>query len=673
MKKSFYITTAIHYVNDLPHIGHMYENVVADVIARHRRRMGDDVWFLTGTDEHGQKIERSAAREGITPIELADRVVADHRKLWERLNVRYDDFIRTTESRHRVGVYELIRRIQERNPSDIYLGEHSGWYCSNEETFVPESQVVDGRDDSGHAVEKTREQNYFFKLSRYGPLLLDFYRKNPGFVKPATRFNEVISFVRSGLKDLSVSRTAIRWGIPFPGNPDHVIYVWMDALTNYISALGFGSGDDERFRRYWPADIHLIGKDIIRFHAVYWPAFLMAAGVELPRSVVGHGWWLRDNQKISKSLGNVVRPINIIDQFGADSFRYFLLRDMVFGQDSNYSDEAFLSRYNADLANDLGNTLSRAIKMSDSYFGGKTPPTPCFDNELMNAAARIVPEYLREMESLAFQRALDAAWRLLTAVNGYIVGHEPWKMFKVSGADEKLSRILWNSLESLRLVFVMMAPFIPASTAEALARIGADAQAIDSDSLVWGKLPNGAAVRVTDPLFPRIDTAQYLSEIPAPKEDRMQNDKASAPPTASDRAADARTPAVAVSAKPDSGPPAETTQATPPDGARISIDQFFEVDLRVAEVKAAERVPKSKKLMKLLLSTGDAERTVVAGIAAKYTPEELVGRKVVIVANLQPAKLMGIESNGMVLAASIDGEPSLLSVDPSVPAGTKVR
>jgi methionyl-tRNA synthetase len=345
----------------------------------------------------------------------------------------------------------------------------------------------------------------------------------------------------------------------------------------------------------------------------------------------------------------------------------------VFGQDSNYSDEAFLSRYNADLANDLGNTLSRAIKMSDSYFGGKTPPTPCFDNELMKAAAQIVPEYLREMDSLGFQRALDAVWRLLTAVNGYIVGHEPWKMFKESGADEKLSRILWNSLESLRLIFVMMAPFIPASTAEALARIGADPQAIDSDSLVWGKLPNGAAVRVTDPLFPRIDTAQYLSEITAPKDDRMHSDNPSAPAPAADRATDARTPDAAVSPKPDSGPPAETTQALPPDAARISIDQFFQTDLRVAEVKAAERVPKSKKLMKLLLSTGDAERTVVAGIAAKYTPEELVGRKVVIVANLQPAKLMGIESNGMVLAASIDGEPSLLSVDPSVPAGTKVR
>jgi methionyl-tRNA synthetase len=672
--KPFYITTAIHYVNDLPHIGHMYENVVADVMARHRRRMGDDVWFLTGTDEHGQKIERSAAREGISPIELADRVVAHHRALWASLNISYDDFIRTTEARHRLGVYELIRRIQEHNPGDIYLGEHTGWYCSNEETFVPDSQVVDGRDENNHPVERTNERNYFFKLSRYGPILLDFYRANPSFVRPATRFNEVISFVQSGLKDLSVSRTAISWGIPFPGDPDHVVYVWMDALTNYISALGFGSGDHARFDRYWPADIHLIGKDIIRFHAVYWPAFLMAAGLEPPKSVVGHGWWLRDNQKISKSTGNVVRPTNIIDQFGADPFRYFVLRDMVFGQDSNYSDESFLSRYNSDLANDLGNTLSRAIKMSDSYFGGKTPPTACHSNDLRKTAEEIIPEYLAAMEQLAFHRALDSIWKLLNQVNGYIVAHEPWKRFKESGADDELSRILWNTLEALRLVFVMTAPFMPDKSHAALERLGADPGAIDAAALAWGALPNGAAVRVTDPLFPRIDAAEYVAAITTEARSPM-NDKPvaeNATPAASTAPA-GTAPDQGAATPPHSGPPAETTQAMPPDATRVSIEHFFEIDLRVAEVRAAENVPKSKKLIKLTLWTGDAERTVVAGIASKYKPEELVGRKVVIVANLQPAKLMGIESNGMVLAASIDGEASLLTVDPAVPAGTKVK
>jgi methionyl-tRNA synthetase len=390
--------------------------------------------------------------------------------------------------------------------------------------------------------------------------------------------------------------------------------------------------------KYWPADLHLIGKDIVRFHAVYWPAFLMAAGVELPKQVVGHGWWLRDNQKISKSLGNVVRPYNIIEEFGADPFRYYLLRDIVFGQDQNYSDEAFLGRYNADLANDLGNTLSRAIKMSDSYFGGKTPPTHCDDNELKRAAETAVPEYLRAMEELAFQRALEAAWRVLVAINGYIVAREPWKKFKETGADESLSRLIWNCLDALRIVWTMVAPVMPNAAREALARLGADPDSIGAAALHWGALPESAPVRVTDPIFPRIDTAAYIG-------DKKMTDT----------------------------PPVETTQAASPGMTKITYDRFMEVDLRVAEVRAAEKVEKSKKLLKLTVFTGDEERTIVAGIAAKYTPEEMVGRKVVIVANLQPAKLMGVESNGMLLAASIDGEPSLLAVDVNVPPGTKVK
>ncbi|MEA2162375.1 MAG: methionyl-tRNA synthetase [Thermoanaerobaculia bacterium] len=662
----FYITTAIHYVNDDPHIGHMYENIVADVIARHRRRMGDDVWFLTGADEHGQKIERAAAKEGILPIELADRVVAKHHELWRKLDISYDDFIRTTENRHRLGVLELIRRIQERNPDDIYLGEHSGWYCQSEETFVPENQVRDGKDESGHPVEMTTERNFFFKLSRYTRPLLEHYRNNPGFIYPPTRMNEIVSFVEQGLRDLSVSRTSITWGIPFPGHPDHVIYVWMDALTNYISALGFGSGEHGRFDHDWPADLQLIGKDIIRFHAVYWPAFLMAAGLPLPKKIVGHGWWLRDNQKISKSLGNVVRPYNIIDEFGADALRYFLLREMVFGQDQNYSDEAFLGRYNADLANDLGNTLSRAIKMTDTYFDGKTPPTACPSNELLRSAEQIVPEYLKAMDELSFQRALDAAWRLLVAVNGYIVSKEPWKKFKESGADESLSRILWNTLEAQRIVWVMMAPFMPSTAREALSRLGSDPDFIGIDALKWGGLPAGASVRATDAIFPRIDIEAYVGAVRAQGESKLEETKPEVQvPIAP--------PAPAAAAAADAGAPVETTQAIAPGAAKIGIDQFMAIDLRVVDVRAAERVPKSKKLMKMTVFTGDEERTIVAGIAAKYTPEELVGRKIVIVANLQPAKLMGVESNGMVLAASIDGEPSLLSVDASVPAGTKVK
>jgi methionyl-tRNA synthetase len=638
MAKPFYISTAIHYVNDVPHIGHMYENIAADVIARHRRRMGDEVFFLTGTDEHGQKVERSAAKEGILPIELADRVVAEHHRLWKKLDISNDDFIRTTEGRHRAGVYELIRRIQERTPDDIYLGSHSGWYCQNEETFIPENQVKDKRDDSGHAVEWTTETNYFFKLSRYTEPLLQHYRANPGFVYPQTRLNEVTAFVEQGLRDLSISRTAVKWGIPFPGNPDHVIYVWMDALTNYISALGFGSGEHPRFDRYWPADIHLVGKDIVRFHAVYWPAFLMAAGLPLPKRVVGHGWWLRDNQKISKSLGNVVRPYHIIDEFGADPFRYYVMRDMVFGQDANYSDEAFVTRYNGDLARGLGNAFSRTVKMADSYFEGKTPRIPCPTNDLRDAADQIIPEYLKAMDELAFHRALEAAWRLVSAIDRYIVAREPWKHFKEQGADAALSRIIWNCLEALRIAFVMVAPVMPTIASEGLTRIGGNASDIGAEALSWGRLENGVPLRSGDALFPVIDSAVFL-------EKKMEETK----------------------------PPVETTEAAPPDLAKITIDQFMQTELRVAEVRAAERVPKSKKLIKMTIFTGDDERTIVAGIGTKYTPEELVGRKVVIVANLQPAKLMGIESNGMVLAASIDGEPSLLSVDASVPAGTRVR
>ena len=634
----FYITTAIHYVNDDPHIGHMYENIAADVMARHRRRMGDDVYFLTGTDEHGQKIERAAAKERILPIELADRVVNTHLELDRLLNLSNDDFIRTTQARHRVGVLELIRRIEERSPGDIYQGEHSGWYCQSEETFIPENQVKDGKDQDGHAVEWTTEKNYFFRLSAYTDRLLAHYRQHPGFIWPQTRMNEVVAFVEQGLKDLSISRTSITWGIPFPGNPDHVIYVWMDALTNYISALGFGSGDHEKLDRYWPADIHLIGKDIVRFHAVYWPAFLMAAGVELPKRIVGHGFWTRHQVKMSKSVGNVVRPYNIIKDFGADALRYYVMREMVFGQDQDYSDESLLERYNADLANDIGNTVSRAIKMSDTYFGGKTPPIPCFDNDVMKAAHELVPDYLRAMDELAFQRALETAWKLLVAINSYIVTREPWKKFKEEGASDALARIIWNCLEAVRIVCVMVAPVMPASAREALSRIGADPDRIEVAALQWGSLPTSAPVRVADPIFPRIDVAEYMGA-------KAMTDT----------------------------PPQETTQAAAPDANRISIEQFMEVNLRVAEVRAAERVPKSKKLMKMTVFTGDEERTIVAGIATKYTPEELVGRKIVIVANLQPATLMGVESNGMVLAASIDGEPSLLSVDRSIPAGTKVN
>ena len=656
MSKTFYITTAIHYVNDIPHIGHIYENVTADVIARYRRMHGDDVRFLTGTDEHGQKIERTAAKKGMRPIELADQVVASHHVNNKRLEISNDDFIRTTQPRHRAGVYEIIRRMRERNPDDIYHGEHSGWYCQSEEMFVPESQVVDGKCPDGHPVEMTTERNYFFRLSKYEKPLLDFYRANPEFVRPRGRFNEVISFVEAGLRDLSVSRTAIKWGIPFPGDEEHIIYVWLDALTNYISALGFGSGDQSLYDKYWPADVHLIGKDIVRFHAVYWPAFLMSAGLPLPKSIVSHGFWLRDNVKISKSLGNVVRPDEVIDRFGAEAFRYYLSREMVFGQDSNYSDQSFFTRYNAELANGIGNTISRALTMSETYFEGKTPPNSCDDNELKRVAEETIPVFLREMEQYSFQRALEVVWKFLDAVNGYIVTREPWKMFKDHGPDEALSRVLWNALESLRLAWTMVAPFMPSLSVEALRRLGAGDAVPSIAMLRWGLLPTGAPLSSGDALFPRIDFENYVAEA--------KTEGAQVTET---------TPEKRDEPKPATPAPAAPAAEAVAEAPKITIDDFFRADLRVAQILEAENVPKSKKLIRMKVSTGDSERQIVAGIATKYTPEELIGRKVVIVANLQSAKLMGIESNGMVLAASIDGEPSLIAVDAGVPNGTKVK
>src|SRR5687768_13644816 len=440
-------------------------------------------------------------------------------------------------------------------PDDIYFGEHSGWYCQSEETFIPENQVKNGVDQDGHKVEMTTERNYFFKLSRYTQPLLKHYRDNPGFIWPDTRMNEVRTFVEQGLRDMSISRSAIKWGIPFPGNPDHVIYVWMDALTNYMSALGFGSADDALWQQYWPADMHLIGKDIVRFHAVYWPAFLMAAGVELPKRIVGHGFWLRDDVKISKSLGNVVRPYNILADFGPDALRYYVTREMAFGHDQSYSDESLLTRYNADLANGLGNALSRAIKMSDSYFDGRTPPQTCGVNELRDKVEQVVPQYLKYMDDLAFSRALESAWELVTAIDGYIVTREPWKHFKDNGADGALARIIWNTLEALRIVCVMAAPFIPGSAREALSRLGAKPDQIGVGTLRWGVLPTDTPVRVADAIFPRADVAQYIGG-----HKRVEEEKKSEAP--------AEPPAA------PAGPPIETTQAAPPGLAKISIDQF---------------------------------------------------------------------------------------------------
>ncbi|MGC8916807.1 MAG: methionine--tRNA ligase [Thermoanaerobaculum sp.] len=635
MGRTFYITTPIYYVNDLPHIGHMYTTVVADVLARYKRLRGFDVFFLTGTDEHGQKIERAAREQRIEPAQLADQVVGRYHELWRELAITHDDFIRTTQERHKAGVRELIRRMSA--AGDIYKGSYEGWYCAGCESFYPETQLVNGRcPDFGHPVERLAEESYFFRLSAYQEKLLAFYRENPQFVRPESRFNEVVRFVEGGLKDLSISRASLRWGIPWPGDPRHVVYVWVDALTNYISALGFGSENRDLFERYWPADVHLVGKDILRFHCVYWPAFLMSAGLPLPKQVFGHGWWLKDEKKMSKSLGNVVRPDYLIRQFGADPLRYFFLREMTFGQDASFSDEAFLARYNADLANGLGNTFARVVAMVRRYFDGKTPFEACGESVLRHKADEVIARYLEAMEAYEFNRALEAAWELLTAVDGYVTEKAPWSIAKSEGPSPRLARIMYNCLESLRLVALMACPVMPTTASKIFTAMGVEEQG--RRDLAWGLLPTSAPLGPDEgPLFPRVEEKQFFAEVN-------------------------------VSQEPSGSTPKGQEEL-------VSIEEFSRIKLVVGKVLAAERVPKSKKLIQLEVDLGEAQpRQLVAGIGTAYQPEELVGKSIVVVANLEPATLMGVESRGMLLAATLaDGSPVLLTPERDVPAGAGVK
>ncbi len=636
--KKLYVTTPIYYVNDLPHIGHLYTTMVADTIARYRRGLGDDVRFLTGTDEHGQKIERAAAAQGVAPKALADRVVARYHDWWKTLSITHDDFIRTTEERHARGVVALIRRIEE--AGDLYTARHEGWYCTACEAYYTEKELLPGNQcpDHGTPCAWQSEENVFFRLSKYQEPLLEFYRTHPGFVVPSSRFHEVVSFVEAGLRDLSVSRTNLTWGIPFPGRPGHVVYVWLDALANYITALGFGGEDDALYRKYWedPAGerVHLVGKDILRFHAVYWPAFLLSAGLPLPTRVAAHGWWLRDEKKMSKSTGNVVRPDALVEAFGPDALRYFLLREMVFGADANFSDEAFLERYNADLANGLGNALSRVVRLCVNAYEA-TPPVSCDDNEIRAAAEPALEAYRDAFDRYEFSRGLEAVAGILKQVDGYVASRQPWKIAKEEGKTQRLSRILYASAEGTRLAAAALAPVLPESAPKALAALGADPSR-GAASLAWGELPTNRPIAPAEPLFPRIDAKKFFQEGRAPMSE---------------------------------------TPAAPPEAPRITIEDFQKIELRAARILAAEPVPKSKKLMRLDVDLGTERRQIVAGIATRYSPESLVGKTVVIVANLQPARLMGIESNGMVLAAALpeSGEPVVLIPEEDVPPGTRVK
>ncbi len=674
MAEKFYITTPIYYVNARPHIGHAYTTIACDAIARRQRMLGSDTFFLTGTDEHGQKIERSAAEAGITPQQLTDRIAGEFRGLWDRMNISYDDFIRTTDERHKRGVQEMFRRI--RDNGYIYKGSYSGQYCVFDELYVDAATPGAPCPECGRPTETVSEENYFFKLSAFEDKLLKLYTEQPNFIRPETRRNEVMAFVRSGLRDLSISRTSIQWGIPVPDDPRHVIYVWLDALSNYCTAMGFGSPDkkdQQKFAHYWPADVHMIGKEIVRFHCVYWPAFLMAAGLPLPRSIVAHGWLLFEESKMSKSRGNIVRAETVIDVLGNDALRYFLLREVVFGQDGSFSFDALVQRYNSDLANDLGNLASRTLTMITRYFRGEMPypssggSRTAADDAIARAAEETIANCASLWDDFQFSRALEAAWSLVGAVNKYIVENEPWAVAEKEdeGSRSRLATILYTTAEALRIVTALAHPAIPESTARIWEQLGLGAiSEFRLTDLKWGQLQHGTKLGKVEPVFPRADK----SAIERMQQMEQQRTAAQAAPTASAQAGPPPTQAAVVPA------PAAPAPAATPDG-RISIDDFAKVEMRVGLVKVAEKVKGADKLLRLEVDIGTEVRQVVAGIAEAYAPESLVGRKVVLVVNLQPRKLRGLESNGMIVAASVGekGSPVLAGFLEDVPVGARLK
>ncbi len=675
MTRKFYITTPIYYVNARPHIGHAYTTIACDTIARRQRLLGADTFFLTGTDEHGQKIERAAQAAGKTPQQYADEISAEFRNLWKRMGISNDDFIRTTEERHIKRTQELFRRI--RDNGYIYKGTYTGQYCVSDELYVDGAQPGDPCPTCGRITETVHEENYFFKLSAFQDKLLELYA-NPDFIRPETRRNEVISFVRSGLRDLSISRSTFSWGIPVPDDPKHVIYVWLDALANYLTAIGYGAshaGAQAAFKKYWPADVHMIGKEIVRFHCVYWPAFLLAAGLPLPKAIVAHGWLLFEESKMSKSRGNIVRTETILDVLGADALRYFLLREVVFGQDGSFSFDALVQRYNSDLANGLGNLASRTLTMINRYFKGEVPyPSPSAsklpgDEAIAETARKTIREFGVLFDQFHFSRALETAWGLVATVDKYIVENEPWSLGEKQDDESRarLATVLYTSAEALRIATALAHPVMPDATAKIWQQMGlGDIKKLALADLAWGQLPLGTRLGDIHPVFPRADKSAI--ERMQQMEDQQRG------PAVEESKEPAAQPAAAQAAV--KAPPAAVTPAppAPTDGGKITIDDFAKIELRVGVVKVAERVPKADKLLRLEIDIGTEVRQVLAGIAEAYAPETLIGRKVVIVANLAPRKLRGLESNGMIVAASLEGgKPVLASFLEDVPVGARLK